>query len=270
MKQGINMQKKTSWGAPLNVGLLALAGLVLTGCGKQAPDCTSGDTGKTLKGIVAQSVIATVNASGALPNETKAKVEKYLDGIKLAFGTTVETAYDKEAKLRSCQGQYSLSTPTGEKWEVSDSQWSAQVTSDGKDFVVKLPQLIASNLGSRVYSDLRSHLIAEKKLAGSWVGSVICPRPEGEDSTAPAQKEFPLTLSIDVRAQLDGKTLLQSGGHTDFSGNVDPFTDEVSIDLAVMTPEGSQKSRHGPYTGKLNGNALQMKLGACSVDLKRQ
>jgi hypothetical protein len=252
----------------LNAALIALLTLMLAACGSQPPSCTSSDMGKTIKGILSNSTIQTVNSEEKLSEETRSLAKKYFEALKLVFGATVEQAHDTKTKLRSCKGDYAVSTPTGEEWKVTGTEWTAQITSDGKDFVVNLPRAIATGMEYRLLPDFGNYLVKEKKLSGNWDGKVICIKPASEDNATPP-KQIESAFKLDVDGQkISGKGLTPRGDTSVFTGSINLLTDELTIDIAFVNPEGVQLSTSGPYRGKINAGKAQIKFGACAMDLK--
>jgi hypothetical protein len=253
----------------LGAAFVAVVAITLTACGKQPPNCTSSDIGKTIKGIVTNDLVSFLKSEDKLAGSSRVIAEKYLEALKLNFGTAVEQAHDEKTKLRACKGDYTLSTPTGEEWGAKNTEWTAQITSDGKDYVVNLPRAIVMGMYVRLLDDLGTYLTKEKKLSGSWDGKFRCPKiGNTENSPAATYVESDLKLTIEGR-DVKGKLLTQTGNTNIFTGSVNLLTDEISLDVEVFNPEGVRLASYGKYLATLNAGKVQMKLNTCTMDLKQ-
>jgi hypothetical protein len=253
----------------LNAGLITSIMLTLAACGKQPPECTSSDMGKTIKGILTTNMVQILKSDPKLTSESRTLAEKYLEGLKLSFGTVVEQGRDEKTKLRACKGDYTLSTLTGKQWEAEGTEWTAQVTADGKDFVVNLPRSIASGMDFRLSSDFSGYIMQEKKLAGVWDGKFSCTRTaDAGNTTEPKRFDYPLKLTV-KDMDVSGKVLTGGGNTNIFTGSINPFADEISLNLEIVNSEGVTLGKYGEFLAKINAGKVQMKLDdTCTLDLK--
>lgn len=230
------MRKNTTAGRLLRASLLFLASAALVACGKQPPDCTSSDMGKTIGSILMDDVVEALKTKDLPLSQAGLTVlKKYADELKIKFDTTVELAYDKNSKTRVCQGKFTVKANTGATWDVN-AKWQAQVTSDGKDAVVVLSDgLYRSEITNALHNDMNEQMAKKTNISDLWGGRMVCPdipTAQGQSMESAGYSQF-VVFKIDGTS-VYGERKTPSGMLEKYKGNVDFLTDTVDFYIELL------------------------------------
>jgi hypothetical protein len=138
--------------------LVGLSVALLTGCAPKPPNCDDPQIADRLRQSVPRDGLKVIqvnfDAAGAWQKPGADKLRTQLDAfiktIKVDLATITTEGYDSAAKKHSCTADVTV-TMDGAPVQIKRLAYSIQGTSDGKDFVLNVPQfdlILGEVLGS--------------------------------------------------------------------------------------------------------------------------
>ncbi len=245
-----------------------LLAVLISGCGIKPPECTSPDIGKTLVQSMSESVLTLngINQQNPFSAGGNKVFEKYFDAAKVKFGGVVENGFSKEAKARVCSGDLAVVTPTGLSRDMN-MEYGAQMTSDGKNFVVTYHKATVEVASTFLAFDVLAYAAKERDLQGDWSGTLSCSpveiqNPSGSANGGTANVSFKVNavevtpvLIMGVSASIRENRVEQANYNfkgAGLTGTLNPLTDRVTLisNDSAMVAE---------YSGSLSGNTIEIK-----------
>jgi hypothetical protein len=140
------------------VVLIAIIAAVTSGCAPKPPGCDDPQIADRLRQSVPRDGVKVIqvnfDAAGAWQkpgaDKLRAQLDAFIKTIKVDLGTITTEGYDSAAKKHSCTADLTV-TMDGAPVQIKRLAYSIQGTSDGKDFVLNVPQyelILGEVLGS--------------------------------------------------------------------------------------------------------------------------
>jgi hypothetical protein len=241
--------------------VLGLAGAaVLAGCAKKPPGCADPETVKTLNTIVVDNVRALMPkfTGGENQDDPKNIQESYYQGLKSELVNVVSNGYNEQAKLNTCRGNLSVSTPSGEKFS-RDISYTTQRTEDkDSQFLVEVqafqPFIMA------VSGDLTGYYFG-KRYKGEWKGEYKCAGIDGATDGPQGPFSMPVSMVVDENRVAVLERTTKGGG-------VESLTGEVSSTVRLNgtgknSPDDTWRTA---FEGKVQGMDFSAQGGIVTED----
>lgn len=185
--------------------------VVLSACGREPPDCSADESVATLRQLLVS------NSERGLDDwrerDPKGLITSFFKNVNLTAGNIMSDGYDKEAKKRSCKGDFKIAF--GDKEGVVNLDYTLQATESGdSDFMAETqnagPIITQLSLASR-------DVFFANQYRGTWSGVYKCSGINNADSGAqgPFDSQVQMIVGDGAKAQLErvtkggGKELLE-------------------------------------------------------------